>query len=150
MLKKGAPSYYANISFSGGSDNVRYFVSGRYTGENGRYRTASSENTYNTNSTYERWNYRANVDMNLTRSTILSASIGGWLVNRNAPSSNSKDIWGAFASYTPLSAPRKWSTGQWPIVSGMTTPEYQLTQTGYRTIWENKIESSVGLEQDLS
>lgn len=26
MLKSGAPSYYANINFSGGSDNVRYFV----------------------------------------------------------------------------------------------------------------------------
>ena len=25
MLKSGAPRYYANISFSGGSDNVRYY-----------------------------------------------------------------------------------------------------------------------------
>lgn len=150
MLKKGAPSYYANISFSGGSDNVRYFVTGRYTGENGRYRTSSSENKYNTNSTYERWNYRANVDMNLTRTTVLSVGVGGWLVNRTSPSSSSDDIWHSFASYTPVTAPRKWSTGQWPIVSGMTTPEYQMTQTGYRTIWENKMETNVGLEQDLS
>lgn len=150
MLKKGAPSYYANISFSGGSDNVRYFVTGRYTGENGRYRTSSSENKYNTNSTYERWNYRANVDMNLTRTTVLSVGVGGWLVNRTSPSSSSDDIWYSFASYTPVTAPRKWSTGQWPIVSGMTTPEYQMTQTGYRTIWENKMETNVGLEQDLS
>ena len=44
MLKSGAPSYYANINFSGGSDNVRYFVSGQYTSEDGRYRTSSSEN----------------------------------------------------------------------------------------------------------
>lgn len=150
MLKKGAPSYYANISFSGGSDNVRYFVTGRYTGENGRYRTSSSENKYNTNSTYERWNYRANVDMNLTRTTVLSVGVGGWLVNRTSPSSSSGDIWQSFASYTPVTAPRKWSTGQWPIVSAMTTPEYQMTQTGYRTIWENKMETNVGLEQDLS
>lgn len=150
MLKKGAPSYYANISFSGGSDNVRYFVTGRYTGENGRYRTSSSENKYNTNSTYERWNYRANVDMNLTRTTVLSVGVGGWLVNRTSPSSSSGDIWQSFAAYTPVTAPRKWSTGQWPIVSGMTTPEYQMTQTGYRTIWENKMETNVGLEQDLS
>lgn len=150
MLKKGAPSYYANISFSGGSDNVRYFVTGRYTGENGRYRTSSSENKYNTNSTYERWNYRANVDMNLTRTTVLSVGVGGWLINRTSPSSGSSDIWSSFTSYTPLTAPRKWSTGQWPIVGGMTTPEYQMTQTGYRTIWENKMETNVGLEQDLS
>ena len=112
MLKSGAPSYYANINFSGGSDNVRYFVSGQYTSEDGRYRTSSSENKYNTNTTYERWNYRANVDMNLTRSTILKVSVGGWLVNRNSPQSDADDIWKSFAYYTPLSSPRKWSTGQ--------------------------------------
>ena len=150
MLKKGAPSYYANISFSGGSDNVRDFVTGRYPGENGRYRTSSSENKDNPNSTYARGNYRANVDMNRTRTTVLSVGVGGWLVNRTSPSSSSGDIWQSFASYTPVTAPRKWSTGQWPIVSGMTTPEYQMTQTGYRTIWENKMETNVGLEQDLS
>lgn len=150
MLKSGAPSYYANINFSGGSDNVRYFVSGQYTSEDGRYRTSSSENKYNTNTTYERWNYRANVDMNLTRSTILKVSVGGWLVNRNSPQSDADDIWKSFAYYTPLSSPRKWSTGQWPVVNGMTTPEYQMTQTGYRTIWESKVESSVALDQDLS
>lgn len=150
MLKKGAPSYYANINFSGGSDNVRYFVSGQYTKEDGRYRTSSSENKYNTNATYERFNYRANVDMNLTRTTILKVSVGGWLVNRNSPSDESGDIWKAFALYTPLSSPRKWSTGQWPQVNGSVTPEYRMTQTGYRTIWENKLESSVALDQDLS
>lgn len=149
MLKSGAPSYYANISFSGGSDNVRYYVSGQYTGEQGRYRTSSSENKYNTNSTYERYNYRANVDMNLTRTTILKVNIGGWLINRNSPSSSSSDIWESFAVFTPLSSPRKWSTGQWASVNGAKTPEYRMTQTGYRTIWENKIESSVALEQDL-
>lgn len=149
MLKSGAPSYYANINFSGGSDNVRYFVSGQYTSEDGRYRTSSSENEYNTNSTYERYNYRANIDMNLTRSTVLKLNVGGWLVNRNSPSNESKDIWESFAAYTPLSTPRKWSTGQWPIVNGKQTPEYRMTQTGYRTIWESKMESSVALEQDL-
>lgn len=87
--------------------------------------------------------------MNLTRSTILKVSVGGWLVNRNSPQSDADDIWKSFAYYTPLSSPRKWSTGQWPVVNGMTTPEYQMTQTGYRTIWESKVESSVALDQDL-
>lgn len=149
MLKSGAPGYYANINFSGGSDNVRYFVSGQYTGELGRYKTSSSENRYNTNATYERYNYRANVDMNLTRTTVLKVNVSGWLVNRNSPSDESEDIWEAFAVYTPLSSPRQWSTGQWSSVNGARSPEYRMTQTGYRTIWENKVESSVALDQDL-
>lgn len=80
----------------------------------------------------------------------MKVSVGGWLVNRNSPQSDADDIWKSFAYYTPLSSPRKWSTGQWPVVNGMTTPEYQMTQTGYRTIWESKVESSVALDQDLS
>ncbi|NDV63670.1 TonB-dependent receptor [Bacteroides sp. 224] len=149
MLKDGAPRYYANVNFSGGGDNVRYYVSGGYTNEQGRYRTASSENKYNTNTTYERFNYRANVDMNITKTTLLKVSVGGWLVNRTSPHSSADDIWGAFADYTPVSSPRKWSTGQWPQVNGKQTPEYHMTQTGYRTIWENKMETNVGIEQDL-
>lgn len=149
MLKSGAPRYYANISFSGGSDNVRYYVSGMYQNEQGRYRTSSSENRYNTNATYERFNYRANVDMNLTKTTVLSVGIGGWLVTRNSPSSGSGDIWGSFTEFTPLTSPRKWSNGEWPRRRGRTTPEYRMTQTGYKSIWESKVESSVKVEQDL-
>ena len=149
MLKKGAPSYYANISFSGGSDNVRYYVSGQYTNEQGRYRTSSSENKYNTNAVYERFNYRANVDMNITKTTILGISVGGWLVNRTSPSSSTDDIWNSFSRFTPLASPRKWSTGQWAYAGGQKTPEYLMTQTGYRTIWESKVETNVNLKQDL-
>lgn len=151
MLKKGSPRYYSNINFSGGGDNVRYYVSGGYQKELGRYRTSSAENRYNTNATYERFNYRANVDMDITKSTLLKVSVGGWLVNQNKPSSEVDDIWGSFAEYTPLTSPRRWSTGQWPKVSGgRTTPEYKMTQTGYRTIWENKMETSVTIDQDFS
>lgn len=149
MLKKGAPQYKAEISFSGGGDNVRYYVSGSYYNEDGIYKTKSSENKYNTNTTYERFNYRANIDMNITKTTLARIGIGGWLVNRTQPGTESDQIWGSFAEFTPLSSPRKYSTGQWPRVNGNTTPEYKMTQTGYKTIWENKMETNVGIEQNF-
>ena len=71
------------------------------------------------------------------------------LVNRNSPQSDADDIWKSFAYYTRCLL-RVNGLGQWPVVNGMTTPEYQMTQTGYRTIWESKVESSVALDQDLS
>lgn len=149
LLKNGASSYRAQLSFQGGGENAQYYVSGAYYNEDGIYRSQSSENKYNTNSTYERWNYRANSVMNITRTTKLNVGIGGYLINRNQPGSTSSDIWKSFSAYTPLSTPRKWSTGQWPIVNGRFTPEYLLTQTGYRTIWQNKMETNIGLEQNL-
>ena len=149
LLKDGASSYRAQLSFTGGGDNSTYYVSGSYYNEDGIYRTRSAENKYNTNSTYERWNYRANSTMNITPTTVLSVGIGGWLVNRTQPGSTSEDIWKSFSEYTPLTSPRKWSTGQWPIVNGRGTPEYYMTQTGYKTIWENKMETNVTIDQKL-
>ena len=149
MLKNGASQYRAQLSFTGGGDNATYYVSGAYFNEDGIYRTRSAENKYNTNSTYERYNYRANTTMNITRSTVLSVGIGGYLINRTQPGSTSADIWKAFSEYTPLTTPRKWSTGQWPIVNGKKTPEFLMTQTGYKTIWQNKMETNVSLDQKL-
>jgi len=149
MLKDGASQYRAQLSFTGGGDNATYYVSGAYFNEDGIYRTSSSENKYNTNSTYERYNYRANSTMNITRTTTLTVGVGGYLINRTQPGSTSTDIWQAFSEYTPLTTPRKWSTGQWPIVNGKKTPEFLLTQTGYKTIWENKMETNVGIDQKL-
>ena len=149
MLKDGASQYRAQLSFTGGSDAATYYVSGAYYKEDGIYKSQSKENKYNTNSTYERYNYRANSVMSITPTTNLSVGIGGYLINRTQPGSTSADIWQAFSQYTPLSTPRKWSTGQWPIVNGKKTPEFLLTQTGYKTIWQNKMETNVTLDQKL-
>lgn len=149
LLKDGAPSYRAQLSFTGGGDNATYYVSGAYYNEDGIYRSHSNANKYNTNSTYERWNYRANSVMSITKTTQLTVGIGGYLINRTQPGSTSDDIWQSFSAYTPLSTPRRWSTGQWPIVNGKKTPEFLLTQTGYKTIWQNKMETNVGIDQKL-
>ena len=149
MLKDGASQYRAQLSFTGGSDAATYYVSGAYYKEDGIYKSHSKENKYNTNSTYERYNYRANSVMTITPTTYLSVGIGGYLINRTQPGPTSADIWNAFSQYTPLSTPRKYSTGQWPIVNGKKTPEFLLTQTGYKTIWQNKMETNVTLDQKL-
>ena len=88
--------------------------------------------------------------MNLTKTTLVRIGVGGWLVDRTQPGAEGDNIWGSFSEFTPLSSPRKYSTGQWPHVNGRLTPEIQLTQTGYRTIWENKAELNVTLQQELN
>jgi TonB-linked SusC/RagA family outer membrane protein len=149
MLKKSSPNYLANVNLSGGGTNVSYYISLGYNNEAGIYRSKSSENKYNTNTTYERFNYRTNVNINLTKKTLLQVGIGGYLVNRTQPGSTSSDIWGSFSSLTPLSIPRKYSTGEEPSVNGVQTPEYYMTKTGYQKLWQNKMETNIRIEQDL-
>ena len=40
---------------------------------------------YNTNANYHRWNYRMNVDIDLTKSTLLKVGVSGSLDKQNLP-----------------------------------------------------------------
>ncbi len=86
LLKDGAKQSQHNINISGGGEKVRYFVSlGAYTQE-GLFKTFDVG--YDFNFDYKRYNYRANLDFDLTRSTLLSVNLGGNTSNRTTPISN--------------------------------------------------------------
>ena len=65
-----------NINISGGGQNVRYFVSLGYLYQNGVLKQTKYLD-YDNNYSYNRYNYRANVDFYLTRTTALKIGIGG-------------------------------------------------------------------------
>jgi TonB-linked SusC/RagA family outer membrane protein len=151
ILKEGAPNYRATLSLSGGGTNARYYVSASYVNEGGIYKT-SNVNQYSTNISYERYNYRTNVDMDLTSSTLLKMGVSGFLINQTKPRVSSDDIWGALANMTPLTVPRIYSNGYLPTYGrefSSISPEVVLNNTGYITRWENKAETNITLEQNL-
>lgn len=162
MLTSGASNMRANINFSGGGDNARYFVSGSYYKQDGIYKTNSKLNDYNTNSTYERFNYRTNVDMDLTKTTLLRIGVSGHLINRTQPGTVVDDIWESLSRTTPLSVPRMYSDGRTPGYDEelddngtkrwyyRVSPEVMLTRSGYRKSWENKMQTNISVEQDLA
>lgn len=65
-----------NLNISGGTDKVRYFISLGFLYQNGLFRQFE-ELDYKNNYTYSRYNYLTNLDMNLTKSTILKLGLGG-------------------------------------------------------------------------
>lgn len=155
LLKDGASNYRGTFSLSGGANVARYYVSGSYYNEQGMYRADKKLNKYDTNATYERFNYRANVDMDITKTTLLKIGVGGFLINQNKPQIDSDAIWGSLSRLTPLTVPRIYSDGRIPTYRTNSnepqwSPETQINRAGYRTIWENKMETNVTLEQDLS
>lgn len=86
LLKDGAMQSQHNLNISGGTQNLRYFVSvGAFTQE-GLFKTFDAG--YDFNFDFNRYNYRTNLDFDVTKSTILSLNLGGRIEDKNTPISN--------------------------------------------------------------
>lgn len=72
-----------NINISGGTKSVRYFLSaGMYT-EGGLMKQFDQE--YDNSFQYRRFNYRGNVDVDVSKSTTISFGVSGVVGNSNRP-----------------------------------------------------------------
>ena len=76
MTKKFAPTSNANFSVTGGTEFIKYFVSLGWYHQADFFKSAAS-GWDDTSYKYDRFNYRANVDFSLTKSTMLSLNVGG-------------------------------------------------------------------------
>ena len=152
LLKDGAMTYRASVNMNGGGATARYFVSLSYVNEEGMYKTDEAiRNDYSTNPSSQRWNYRLNTDIDITKSTLLKVGVSGSLKKRNAPGMGS-NVWTSLMYQNPISIPLMYSNGYVPAFGpedDRTNPWVLATQTGYYEIWENKIQTNIALEQKL-
>ena len=86
-----------NLNISGGTEGMRYFISVGYLYQDGLLKTFGQDNGYK----YNRYNYRANLDFNLTKSTLLKVGIGGVVGDRQEPYSGNQ-IWGDLSKAQPF------------------------------------------------
>lgn len=151
LLRDGANTYQASLNMSGGGSTARYFVSVRFINEQGMYKTDSALKDYKTNSNRKLWNYRINVDMDITKTTLLHVGISGSLDKQNRPGL-ADDIWHSLVGQSPVSIPVMYSNGLVPAfgTGNRTNPWVLATQTGYREHWENKIQTTMELNQNFS
>ncbi|MDD3036868.1 TonB-dependent receptor [Bacteroides sp.] len=159
ILKKGAPIYRATVDLSGGGTTARYFVSASYVDEGGMYKTDDGLKDYNTNANYRRWNYRMNIDLNLTKTTLLKVGVSGSLDKKNQPGGSADQIWISTLAYNPVMTPVRYKNGYWAgqgpdyyedkPLNNQINPWVLVTQLGYNETWSNKIQTTVNLEQDL-
>ena len=155
LLKDGAMSYRANVNISGGGKTARYYASVSYVNDEGMYKTDSAlKNKYNTNANYGRWNYRVNLDIDVTPTTLLRIGTSGDLSTRNAPGQGDDFVWDSLFGYNAILTPIMYSNGYTPMINmgrdnNRTNPWVMTTQTGYKTWWNNNLQNNVSLEQDL-
>ncbi|MDD4199280.1 MAG: TonB-dependent receptor [Paludibacter sp.] len=90
LIKKNALQTQHNLTISGGTSKVRYFASLGVFTQDGLFKALEKE--YNSNFSYNRYNYRVNLDMDITKTTLLRMNVGGRMNDKRTPNYDEDDI----------------------------------------------------------
>ena len=149
ITKDYANSTRANLTVSGGTEILRYSLTASLYHENG---IMGSDKTlpYDTQSKLNRYNIRANVDLDLTKTTLLRFNVGGYLQNLRKSRSSTDELFQAAFETPPFVHPAVYSDGTIPRVSNTRKNPWAMnTQNGYYRGGKSKLESLFSLEQNL-
>ncbi|SBV97221.1 TonB-dependent receptor [uncultured Dysgonomonas sp.] len=106
FIKKTSLRHQHNVNITGGTKMVKYFVSLGYMSQEGQYNTEGIENLnigFDPNPLYERYNVRANVDLDITKDLSISVKLGNQLSYANYPNQDTESLFLSFLQTTQLS-----------------------------------------------
>lgn len=143
-------SYY--ISVKGGGSLARYFLSLGGNNESAAYKY-DKNSPYAANVGYNTYNFRTNLDINLTKTTSVYFGSDGHLAIRNQPGTANTDyIWMAQSQLNPLYLPSIYSNGMLPAAGENegSSPYVMINRTGRRSNQTYKGKVTLALNQELS
>ena len=143
------------LSVAGGGTAARYYMSLSIQNKDAVFKQDKSANKYDTNVSYHKYSFLANMDVNLTKTTNLGLKLNQVIVNQNAPGfgDNNDALWQAQANLTPLTTPVKYSDGSLATYGANAdelSPYVQLNYTGFKENRRLNTGLLVTLKQDLS
>ena len=115
ILKDHVWNTQHHFSLSGGGENARYYVSLGVLNNEALFKQ-DKDSPYKANVDYTKYNFRANVDANITRSTLLSLNLETVFIKQNSPGfgDNNNALWAAQANLPATMVPVRYSNGQLP------------------------------------
>jgi len=160
MMEKVTTSQQHSVNISGGTKKAKYFVSAGFMNQGGLFKEFGED--YHFGYQYRRFNYRGNLDLNVTETTKISFDVSGVVSDADKPRTGQgstgmlRNIYYA----TPFSSPGlvdgKYVATTTDYTDGLTLPftgssglEY-YTLGGYITTNINKVNMDLSLNQDLS
>lgn len=88
FFKTYTPQTKANINISGGTNKFSYFINAGYIHQGGNLKTESKNQLgYDPSCYMNRWNFRSNMDYNVSKSLKAQLNIGSYIQAVNMPSS---------------------------------------------------------------
>ena len=154
MFRKAFVQTKNNINISGGSDKVRYFVSMGYMFQNGLLKQMPSL-PYDNNYSYNRYNYRANLDFKLTETTDMKFNISGVIGDTREPIAGASNIWMRSMLWAhPTASPGVVNGNPITTVDTNALPDGLTKWNGweyyYWTGYQNKYKTTLGMDITLT
>ena len=146
IYKDMATTRRYNVSVSGGTKMVRYYVAGSYYFEDSILNNENDER-YDASLNYRKFNFRANTDINITRSTELGISLSTQYNIKNQPASSLQDIYTYTLLMTPIAIPTHFSDGTLSRALVGHNPWNDLNAVGYSNNDQITAQSMVSLTQ---
>jgi len=149
IYKEATSSDRLNLNVSGGGKIARYYVSGSYYNENGLFNPVVSK-SYNPSVNYNKFSFRSNLDVDITKSTELSLNLANTYENKNRLGTNMATMYQIVMTTPPIAIAPFYSDGTHaqPLVGS--NPYYSLNSTGFSQDFWNTSQSLLSLTQDLS
>ncbi|MBQ9463478.1 MAG: SusC/RagA family TonB-linked outer membrane protein [Bacteroidales bacterium] len=153
IFRDHGDKHRAEFTFSGGNMNFRYFTSVDYLKDNAMFVTPSSDDRYNGHVYDNRLGIRANVDVNITRTTAMKIGVMARLSESNKPyfmrSSNAME---KLLYRIPAAAfPIKHADGTYggSSIFGNNNPVALFQESGQHQYSNTKVLANLDLRQDL-
>lgn len=151
VMEDYASNQNVSVDVSGGTERLKYrFIVGVYN-EYGMTKTDKSVAWHDdAKYRFQKYNVRSNVDMDITSSTALSFSVGGFITDKNMPGGgDGSGIISTAMQAPPTMFPIQYSTGEFAKSSNGTNAWITATQTGYKRQYNNGVQSLITLAQDI-
>ncbi len=159
IFKDKSDNGIISLNVSGGGEVARYFVSVGMFNESGNFRN-DPQNEYKSNIKLDRYNFRSNVDISLSKSTLLEVELGGYLIDARYPGTGTSDLFDKAYLATPINIPARYPFGVnkdgstkyvWAGTGSATieNPAERLMGSGFQTEYRNQFTGQVRVTQDI-
>lgn len=151
ILRDNAPVMNYNFNASGGNDVIRYFVLFNAVKSEGLYIKTKGHSDYTDNSNFVRYNFRTNVDLNLTKRLSATITVGGTIEDKSLPgnSESTGAVFDLLSSVPSNSFPIFVGSRQYGGNNTYANPLGEIAEKGYYKTNGRLALTSLRLKEDL-
>lgn len=158
LMNKMSLSEKVSANISGGGKFARYFTALSFYNQEGQYAVHPGEYSwvdgkigrFGDNVNYKRYNFRTNVDMDITKTTVVTLGLQGNVTENTEPVEGSSSIYRDIINAAPNAFMVRYKDGELAGRDGLNNPYNILTQMGWMKTTGNTLRANISINQDFS